>query len=672
MLSLILWECCLAYCVNKAFSVWMHDCATVSFQYRFQGPRRKRTQLTKEQLRNPEFYKMFTQLQSSLVLLLVSVICSECAVERETVSGSFSDTAAYSYPLDLEDGSEDHECGFPWGQRSNKTGNCSCGARLHDTVFCSINYTDIRATKVGILDCSCMTWDDYHNTTVTGYCFYNCENGSTSNGNRINRVYHPINNSSLQIEPRNLSRAVCGYLNREGRLCGRCASGYYPPAYSYSLKCVTCRNEWYNWLRFMAEAFGPLTVFLVIVLLFRISATSAQLSAYVLFCQNLSIPSSVYVILKATSKNPFMFVITKILVTLYSIWNLDFFRSVYPPVCLHVSSMQLVLLEYCIAFYPLLLLLLIYMAAKLRMYQIRGIHCLWVPVNSTMSSLRRTWNFKTSVIHSFATFLLLSYSKLLSISFHSIIFTRIHNARGTFLGSYVYYDPSLKYFGPEHMFYGLLALVIFTIFVVAPVVLMFVYPMRWFQRTLTRLHLNREVVRSFMEAFQGCYKDGTNNTRDCRYFSGVYLLVRIVLFTLYSITLTSLFYTFATILFISMAILLVTIRPYKERYAVYNKVDAIMILIQALSTSSILCKIFADIKGERFKTFSMFLVAFFAIAPLLYVVAITGHWAYSNKKLRGLARRLKSRMIERSLRSSGEKEQLLDSSQQTLYGSINN
>ena len=603
------------------------------------------------------------------LLLLVSISC--VVAERGTVSGTFTDTASYSFLQDLETSHEGYECGFPWA-KLDKNASCTCGDTIHGSVYCYINSSDPRSTKVGILDCSCMTWDEDHNTTVVGHCFHNCENGSTSNRNRINRVYHPINSVHKYSKPENLSEEVCGYLNRRGRLCGACKENYYTPAYSYELKCIKCTYEWFNLVRFIAEAFGPLTVFLFVILLFKISATSARYSTYVLFCQNLTIPSSVQVILRATEGHWFVSGLSKLFITLYSVWNLDFFRSIYPPLCLPVTPMQLMLLEYSIAFYPLLLLFLIYLVVRLHIFQIRGLRCPWIPIRATMNSVTKVLNFKTKLIHMFATFFLLSYSKLLSLSFHLLMYTNIHDPHGRNRGKYLYSDPSLQYFGKEHAFYGVFSLLVFVIFVAMPVILMFFYPMMWFQRLLTRLHLNHELIRSFMESFQGCYKDGTNNTRDCRYFSAMYLVLRILLFVLYSITLTSLFYTFATILFIVMAIIIITVRPYKERYAVYNKVDAIMILVQALSASSVLCNIFANIKGERFKTFSMFLVALFAMLPLLYVLFFSAYWAYQNKGLRRLAAQIKSRLIEQSLRSGRlEKEELLENSRNS-YGSINN
>ena len=43
----------------------------------------------------------------------------------------------------------------------------------------------------------------------------------------------------------------------------------------------------------------------------------------------------------------------------YSIWNLDFFRSIYPPFCIHphMSALQVVSLDYIVAVYPMILVL---------------------------------------------------------------------------------------------------------------------------------------------------------------------------------------------------------------------------------------------------------------------------------------------------------------------------
>ncbi|CAI8008252.1 hypothetical protein GBAR_LOCUS5658 [Geodia barretti] len=88
-----------------------------------------------------------------------------------------------------------------------------------------------------------------------------------------------------------LNQFMCADLNREGQLCGRCQDGYAPPVYSYALHCVNCTDYGYqNWLKYVAVAFGPLTAFCVIIIVFHISATSPYLHGYILFCQLFSLP----------------------------------------------------------------------------------------------------------------------------------------------------------------------------------------------------------------------------------------------------------------------------------------------------------------------------------------------------------------------------------------------
>ena len=599
-------------------------------------------------------------------ILLLSVLAVSVGQEVAAIDIFNCTTSAdtvYSYAPDTEMENE-FDCGFPWAVR-NESDSCKCGSSIHERVFCIFNETDKTSSKVGILDCSCMTYDEKRNETVVGYCVYNCVNGTRSK--KINRVYQPVNNHTLHIVPSNFTDRVCNHLNRTGRLCGECTKDHYPPVYSYTFECIRCDSRWYNWLLFIVVAFVPLTIFLVFVLIFRVRATSAQLSAFVLFSQNVSIPINVQIILSATSGTQLTHGLAKTIVTLYSIWNLDFFRSIFPPICIPITTMQVVLLEYTIAFYPLLVLVLVYFAAKCQMNRVQGILCLWAPMHKTMNHLQQGWKLQRSIIDAFATFFLLSYNKLLSTSFNMLIFVRVYNAHGTRVGSYVYNDASLEYFGPDHWYYGLLAGVILIIFVVLPVVILLLYPMRWFHKCLSQLNMNGELIRAFMDSFQGCYKDGTSGTRDCRYFAGVYFLLRIVMFIACSVTLTSLFYSVATIIFISMGMLIIIVRPYKEHYKIYNKVDAIIVLIQALVTASILCHIFATIKGERFKTFSVVLAATFYILPLIYITVVALHWLHTRNSLNVLWTQFKVKFKDKCFSSREEQQELLHSSHQK-YG----
>jgi len=109
---------------------------------------------------------------------------------------------------------------------------------------------------------------------------------------------------------------------------------------------------------------------------------------------------------------------------------------------------------------------------------------------------------------------------------------------------HLYMAGDVEYFGPEHLPFAILAIVVLLLFVIFPMLLLFLYPCRCFQQCLNILHCNSHTLRSFMDVFLGTYKDGTNNSRDLRYFAGVFFLIRLVFISL----LTYINFHYATIL----------------------------------------------------------------------------------------------------------------------------
>ena len=220
------------------------------------------------------------------------------------------------------------------------------------------------------------------------------------------------------------------------------------------------------------------------------------------------------------------------LITLYSIWSLDFFRILYLDICLRVTTLQVLFLEYSVAIYPPMLILLTYFASKLHSQGFRIVIWAWKPFQLCLMKIRKKWDINTSMIDVFATFLLLSYHKLLSVNFDLLAFITPINSTGNVVGTYLYYDASYEYFGRDHLPYGLVALLIFICFNLLPLFLLLLYPMKWFQRCLNlfKLMISHFSLHTFVDSFAGCYKDGTEpGTRDCRYFAALFLLLRILL-----------------------------------------------------------------------------------------------------------------------------------------------
>ena len=160
---------------------------------------------------------------------------------------------------------------------------CSCGNTLGGIVSCNETRKELL-----LLGCYCMT-NDEHMGLVVGGCAYNC----FFNGQSYSPYRHFYNISKYAINDE-----ICDPLNRRGRLCGQCKEGFSPPVYSYDLRCVKCNStdySYYNWVEYIAVAFAPLTIFYIVVVAFRISATSPVMYGFVLVSQTIAAPSFVRV-----------------------------------------------------------------------------------------------------------------------------------------------------------------------------------------------------------------------------------------------------------------------------------------------------------------------------------------------------------------------------------------
>ena len=457
---------------------------------------------------------------------------------------------------------------------------------------------------------------------VAGPCFYNCE---IIPKGQEDMLYRP-----LPHHVEDLNSAMCGQFHRSGQLCGSCEEGYSPLVYSYDLQCFNCTDSHYNWVKYVTAAFIPLTVFFIIILWCRISATSPQLYAFVNFSQNIAFPANLRMVLTATANYPRIEILVQTLATLYGVWNLDFFRTLIPHICLEVNTLQALALDYAIACYPLLLIFVSYVLIELHARNFRLLVYLWKPFRRFFIYFRKQWNIKTSIVEVFATFLFLSNVKFLSVSFDLLAPTEVRNINGSLLGIFLWYDASIAYFGEEHLPYGILALLLSLIFVIFPIVLLLLYPMQCFQRCLGRCGLRCHALNTFMDAFQGCYKDGTNGTRDCRYFAALYLTIRIICFFVLALTLDVLFYAVSQFVLIVFAMLIAIIQPYKAEFAIYNIVDTVFVLILALWYCAVLCLNLASLKDYRYTTTSIVASGVVGVLPLFYITAITLHWMCSR------------------------------------------
>ena len=110
-----------------------------------------------------------------------------------------------------------------------------------------------------------------------------------------------------------------------------------------------------------------------------------------------------------------------------------------------------------------------------------------------------------------------------------------------------------------------MAIVFSFMFFILPMILLFVYPFSCFQKALKSIGLNSVTLHTFMEVYQGFFKDGTNNTRDCRYFSGFLFLYPLVINLTLALTISSMYYPIGSLWVILYLVLHLVLQPYKHK-----------------------------------------------------------------------------------------------------------
>ena len=270
---------------------------------------------------------------------------------------------------------------------------------------------------------------------------------------------------------------------------------------------------------------------------------------------------------------------TKILLTIYGVFNLDFFHYVLPPFCIssQLRPIHIFSLGYISAFYPFLLILLTWLCIELHGRNFRPIVCLWRPFHGCFVRLRRGWNTKSDLIDVFASFFLFSYSKILYqiiLTFDTEEIINYSLTSGTESHGYVLRADlsviTFKSFKPQFIILCFVVSLVL-LFVIFPVLLLLLYPTKFFRKLLSKCMSSRLLIflNTFMEKFQCCYRDGLDGTRDMRSFSGMYFFLRLMIYlsgTLNRIT----FYLdqhFAQgLVFTIVALLIALCRPYKKTY----------------------------------------------------------------------------------------------------------
>ena len=421
-------------------------------------------------------------------------------------------------------------------------------------------------------------------------------------------------------------------------------------------------------VKFVVASFVPLTLFCLGIIVFRISATKPPWDIFIFVSQILANPQYMQIIQPTAQYRKIFLPKTvhdmcwKLFATFFGVWNLDFFRSFYPPLCLssHMTSLQATFLEYTIGLYPLLMIVVIYVIVQLYDHRCTRVRhncrlCCCVP-------LLRMFDIRSSLIDAFATFLVLAYVKIGYTSVSILEPTIVYTPDGAYK-LYVYFDASMEYMGTEHLKYALPALVITTIFNVLPLLFLILFPLTCFQRGLNYCGCRCLTLRIFSDAFQGCYKDGTEGTRDYRWFSGLQLFMRLAIVVIFEIERHhSTIIVLAMILVIVYLVMIETMQPYKRHRNIYFKINVGSVLLLSLSVWTI-GKMTYDLQRDAKKTrfvMNSSLLILSSLIPFCYVVGLSFYCLFVKQY--GIYRKGITVLWKCLKNQRNEQEQLLQSS----------
>ena len=140
---------------------------------------------------------------------------------------------------------------------------------------------------------------------------------------------------------------------------------------------------------------------------------------------------------------------------------------------------------------------------------------------------------------------------------------------------------------PKIFYYILMtcfATILILFFIIFPVLLLFFDPTKAFRNLLSKCCSSRLRIflNIFIEKFHCCYRDGLDGTKNMRSFSGIYFVLRIIIYSAEAVTRATFNFDSPLVqeFILSVTALLIAIsRPYKRTYT--NIMDSILLLHMA-------------------------------------------------------------------------------------------
>ena len=485
---------------------------------------------------------------------------------------------------------------FEWVNISNSSGYCACSTNIPIFVYC-----EERSQKSSISQGSCTFYDSQ---TIRGsWCPFLFQDDAIKDG-----IFPlPPNVSEL-------NGVVCGHFNRKvkGPLCGRCTSNTGPPVYYVGSKCVPCSPV--NILYYLLLQYLPSTMIFLLIIIFRPNIASAPMANYVVFCNYTVFLHRAFLLLYI-QPDFINTLLVKFVLTLSALWSFDVLIFVSPPLCIsqHMEEFFIPFLEFLATIYPFILLWLVYMCIKLHTRNFKPVVVVWKLVRRFYVQCYRAWDPRSSMIQAFASLFYLSHAKLTYVVWEAFVwFDDVSNTEETGK-TILFIDPNVRYGSTKHAFLIAFSLAVAVFAFLPPLLILVVYPTSLYRKISHWISPKwRLRIKTYVEICQCSFKDGTNEIRDYRSFSGLKTLC-FVLGPQIAMVITAVLtndnyittaYMVAIIISIE-AFFWLLLHPYKERV---SNVLTIGLLINGSMIFATAAHVYDNRKNKTYKTILIILI----------------------------------------------------------------
>lgn len=446
------------------------------------------------------------------------------------------------------------------------------------------------------------------------------QNSSVILMGRIPMEYSKTENASyknVSIDFEQLDNGICGPVNRTGPLCGKCLPGYAVAVNSDKFECIPCNitssAEFARHLfAYIGLSYGPVLVLLLVVIFFRFKLASSATMGFILYAQ--MIGSGIFSLYSALCDDCPAGKLQTAYETVYGLFNLKSLAFLMSPFCLneHFSTLDVICLEYAIAGFPLVMIILISLAFRCT----SRFRCQCV--GSSVTKGKYVCNApQNTLLHAFISFVLLSYTKFSLASTRTIVVSDLFDQTGVTKQKRIFYAGHLTLLHFDFLFpYGLIAyIILFFIVIFPPLLLVGPLLIDWVMEKQGFSCLHRVwpsiKVHTYLDTCHGYYKS------DRRWFSCTYFIFRIIIFFCYSFSMTEIQAYVIQQIAVSILIVLVALfRPYKKEY--YNNIDILLFLNLAVLNA---LGIYISVNIDVYFSYKVYIIECILVwLPLIYII----------------------------------------------------